>query len=240
MLAAVDMGNTTVVLKYIEEDGSLSQKTMWKTKDFKPKRFVKKVKDCEAVLISSVVDDFLPDIQGGLEELDVKYLVVDQHVKSPVDFSSYESSMGPDRVSAVIGAAASYRAPFAVVDMGTAITFSYVDENYKYQGGLILPGAGTMLKSLGSFTHRLPELKLAKKPQSLLGLTTDNNILNGTYYIIEQGILGILQQLKRQNFALLTVCTGGWSSLFKHCFDYQDKDLIFKGLSKIYEENGDL
>jgi len=59
-------------------------------------------------------------------------------------------TLGIDRWLAVCGAVSRYGKPVVVWDLGTATTIDAVDENGLYVGGMIYPGPGTMLDSLGN------------------------------------------------------------------------------------------
>jgi type III pantothenate kinase len=166
-----------------------------------------------------------------------KWVVVDQHHSALVDFSDYKSEMGADRVAGVVGAASEYKPPFCIVDMGTALTFSVVDEEYRYRGGLIMPGVTTMFRSLFTFTHKLPTLELEKFPQTLLGLTTQENIQHGIYHLVSGGIQGILTRLKEEYPSLSIIGTGGWANFFNSFFHQVDCDLILKGLRYFYYQS---
>ena len=65
-------------------------------------------------------------------------------------------SMGADRVADIIALAKFSRLPALCVDAGTAVTVDLVAEDGEYVGGLILPGATLMARSLAEGTARLP------------------------------------------------------------------------------------
>ena len=60
--------------------------------------------------------------------------------------------LGADRWMAVVGAAMHYWFPLVVMDLGTATTLDAIDHEGYHLGGLILPGPGTMMMSLGAGT----------------------------------------------------------------------------------------
>lgn len=65
---------------------------------------------------------------------------------------------GSDRIFGLIGATEYTKPPLITVDCGTAITVNYLDSDYVFQGGAILPGISTQLKALHHFTGQLPLL----------------------------------------------------------------------------------
>jgi len=86
------------------------------------------------------------------------------HLITPAEIpleSSVESRerLGRDRLLAAWGAVQlNDSGPLIVIDAGTAVTIDWVDENCVFRGGLIFPGAQTMLRSLAAQTDALPEL----------------------------------------------------------------------------------
>ena len=236
MVAGLDIGNSTVSLKFFDQKTIFNEKKVWQTHLFELESLKKEIqlKKCEVVIVSSVVRELNTHLKTCLTRLGYKVYFVDQSSSSFIDFSDYESYMGPDRVSEVIGARTIHEGPFCVVGMGTAITFSVIGQNDTYIGGFIMPGVKTMLKSLSSNTSILPELEIHQKPESFLGLNTKDNIKNGIFYLIFHGIKGILEEIKSSYKVKNIIGTGGFSHFFKNLFDFVDKDLIFKGLKHMY------
>lgn len=81
--------------------------------------------------------------------------------------------------------------PLVVIDAGTAVTIDVVDENSIFQGGIIFPGAATMLRMLATQTDALPDLsdRHIDSPTPLnlhstsayIGKSTESAILLGVY-----------------------------------------------------------
>jgi pantothenate kinase type III len=78
------------------------------------------------------------------------------------DFFSAEEgvypTMGVDRVAALYGAKLHYGAPTLVIDGGTAMTYTMLDENAHITGGGISPGVKVRLQSLADYTGSLPTI----------------------------------------------------------------------------------
>lgn len=67
-------------------------------------------------------------------------------------------SLGIDRALALWGAGSLWGWPVLVIDGGTALTFTGVDDRGVFKGGAILPGLGLQGRSLTQFTAALPQL----------------------------------------------------------------------------------
>ena len=65
-------------------------------------------------------------------------------------------TMGTDRVAALYGARMHYGSPALVIDGGTAMTYTVLDENSQILGGGIGPGVQVRLQSLADYTGSLP------------------------------------------------------------------------------------
>ncbi len=123
------------------------------------------------------------------------------------------AALGLDRKVNAYGAIKIYGSPIIVVDLGTAITFDYIDKNEIFQGGLIIPGPQTALSALGEKTALLPRIALSGKNSSaMLGRDTKSCMTSG----ILQGFGAMLDELieryrTRYGKNILTIATGGLS-----------------------------
>ncbi len=89
---------------------------------------------------------------------DVFHLITADEVPLESNVESREQ-LGRDRLLAAWGAVQlNDSGPLIVIDAGTAVTIDWVDENCVFRGGLIFPGARTMLRSLALQTDALPDL----------------------------------------------------------------------------------
>jgi type III pantothenate kinase len=75
--------------------------------------------------------------------------------------------LGTDRLVGAAAAYARYQAALIVVDLGTATTFSVVNEKGEYLGGAIAPGLGISAEALASRTAQLPAVDLLSPPAAI-------------------------------------------------------------------------
>jgi pantothenate kinase type III len=122
-----------------------------------------------------------------------------------------------------------------VVNMGTATTIDLVDEKSCFTGGLILPGMGTMLRSLEKRTALLGRQQfrnIATIERFLVPKTTQDAMGQAILRAQFQTILSV----KKDWNAQLCVLTGGWVDMLLKTFDqdgvlYRHHPfLIFEGL----------
>ena len=86
-------------------------------------------------------------------------------------------TMGVDRVAALYGAKLHYGAPVLVIDGGTAMTYSVLDNNAQIIGGGISPGVKVRLQSLADYTGSLPIIDHEKFKSTVEGAMSSKSPL---------------------------------------------------------------
>lgn len=99
-----------------------------------------------------------------------------------IKLTNLYSSMGIDRALAAWGAIALYQQPCLIVDAGTALTFTGVDERGKFIGGAILPGLRSQFTTLSQKTAVLPEIQLPQTLPTRWASNTEESIASGVIY----------------------------------------------------------
>ena len=129
------------------------------------------VEKIDKIIIGSVVPQLTYDITRAIEKIHGrKPVLVDRETKSEVQAKSKQ--MGTDIYANLVAAHHMYPGrKKIVVDFGTALTASCLDEKGETLGVIIAPGIITSLNSLVGQTAQLPEIELVK-PKTVLGLDT--------------------------------------------------------------------
>ena len=143
--------------------------------------------------------------------------------------------VGSDRIVNAIAAAALHPGPAIVVDFGTATTFDVVDFSGAYKGGIIAPGINLSLDALVQAAAKLPRIAIAApEDDSVVGRTTETQMLIGVYWGYVAMIEGLVARLKAEiGRPVRVIATGGLAVLFdKHtdAFDAIEPDLTIQGL----------
>ena len=148
--------------------------------------------------------------------------------------------IGSDLMANVTAAYALFQKSCIIVDFGTALTFSVVDDQGHVVGVNIVPGLKTAIKSLFLNTAKLPEVRL-ELPESAIGKNTDHAIQAGVLYGYVGLVRGMLQRISDETGTRYKViATGGLSEILpplKDSFDQVDKKLTLKGIKLITEAN---
>ena len=140
------------------------------------------------------------------------------------------TTLGPDRLAAVIGAAYLYPGKGSlVIDAGTCITYDFVDEKANYFGGSISPGLNMRYKALNNYTAGLPLIEQDDAFDTTYGNNTQNAMHSGVQNGIKYELIGFIESYNKEENNINIILTGG-DSIF---FDTLLKNSIFAPYIKI-------
>ena len=189
--------------------------------------------DLDLVLASWEKVDFrhclVSSVRWSRPELETKlpfnFLFLDSKTSLPVkNFYKSIHSLGLDRVAGAIGAwVLSERKAVLAVDLGTCITFDFINARSEYIGGAISPGLSLRAKSMHSLTANLPLISLKSAPEYFTGATTEECMKAGIWYGINFEIEGQIKKYIQENPELEVFICGGDAQ----CFESLAKDHIF-------------
>ncbi|MFD0705404.1 type III pantothenate kinase [Alloscardovia venturai] len=253
MLIAVDIGNTNIVLGFMD-NRTITHTYRMATSSVRTSdeygvsllQFLQlsgyKITDVDDVIVCSVVPSVMHSFRSGVEKFLCKSpIIVGPGVKTGMAVRIDEpKSLGTDCLVDCVAAHALYGAPCLVIDMGTATTFNYVDKNRAIIMGIIQAGLQTAARALSGNTAQLPEVEIVA-PTSILAKNTLSAIQTGLYYGFLGGIERVIRQCRAEfDEDFTVVATGGFGQVIhsdSELIDVYDPDLIFKGLHIIYEKN---
>jgi len=127
-------------------------------------------------------------------------------------------TLGIDRALAAWGAVVILSSPVLVIDAGTALTFTGIDDTHHLVGGAILPGLRLQFQSLKQSTAALPAVPLpsasATNPDvfslpSRWALATPEAIASGILHTVLAGLRDFIQAWWQQFPGSAVVLTGG-------------------------------
>jgi len=205
----IDSGNT--LAKFYLFDGEkiiLQRKVNYSSFESYIDALIIKNPDINAIIYADVKGI----ISKSLEKYsnDIKVIRVNLNMNLPfINLYKRESSLGNDRIALIAAASKSYpKSNVLVIDMGTCITYDFIDQKNVYQGGAISPGFVMRYKALNHFTANLPivEYKIQKNPQ---GKTTNDCIQSGVYFGILDEIKARIKYYKKNYESLTVILTGG-------------------------------
>jgi len=254
MLLAIDAGNTNLVFALVgggeikarwriatDPRRTADEYAVWLHQLLELEGYAKA--DVEAVIIGTVV----PRSLHNLEVLASKYFHVEPVIAGqgaaawPLKLDVDEPhNVGADRALNAIAAHAKHEGDLIVIDFGTATTFDVVAADGAYKGGIIAPGINLSLDALVNAAAKLPRIAIeAPDGDSVIGRTTDSQMLIGIYWGYVAMIEGLAERMKREIGRPATViATGGLADLFDQhtdVFDAIEPDLTIQGLRLLYD-----
>ena len=156
--------------------------------------------------------------------------------------SKYKSfnKLGEDRISLLSAKCLHYsKKNVLIIDMGTCITYDFIDNNNIHHGGSISPGFESRYKILSDSTTKLPHLKY-KTPDIITGDSTKNSIHSGIFYGIISEIKYQIKFYTKQYKNVIVVITGGDSIFLSKLLKkgiFVDPNFIAQGLNYLLELN---
>lgn len=249
MLLAVDIGNTDVVFGIHNKETWVHQ---WRHPSSKytsvqsalnnfAERDKVALKAFDQVIISSVVPGITPEIQKTVRKLTGKKpLMVGPAMYNDLELEiDNPEEIGTDLVSNAVAGYHRFQQSCIVVDFGTALTFTVVDDKGKILGVSIAPGLKTAMNALFFNTAQLPVVPL-ELPKSAIGKNTAHALQAG----ILLGYVGLVREMLDRIQAELptpskVIATGGLSRILTPLaerFDEIDQLLTLDGLRLMADE----
>ena len=148
-------------------------------------------------------------------------------------------TLGADRLAAVVAAFSQTHSNTLVIDIGTAITYDFINDRGEYLGGNISPGMNLRFLSLNEHTSRLPLIESeGEHPQ--FGVDTETAIRCGVIDGMRHEIQGYISEFSLKYHNLSIFLTGGDQIYFDEEIKkrtFADKYLVLKGLNEILRYN---
>ncbi len=193
-------------------------------------------------IICSVVPPMVQTLRAAITKLmpGLRVLTADQYAAVNVPLIIDDPhEIGADLIVAATAALERYGAPAIVIQFGTAVTISVIDQYACYIGGAILPGVELSLHSLVSGTAQLPGISL-RVPPHVMGTNTADSMCSGVIFGNAAAIDGMIDRIwKERGYASTAlVASGDSAELIIPCCRHKitiDKELPLHGLRIIYD-----
>ena len=244
MLVVIDIGNSNIVLsRYDKTLGPTYRFTTDKQKSVDEYHVLLKdvLFGATAIMVSSVV----PELNAIIKSLGQKYygiepIFVGPGIKTGVKIIvDNPKEVGADLVASAAAVLAHYDDNAIVVDMGTATTFTYIEQKV-IKGVAITAGLITQRDCLVKNASQLSQFEF-KTPTKLLGTNTIDCLNAGLLYGHALMIQAMAEQIRKEyRTDAKLIVTGGAARFVEDLFDYDviyDEHLVLKGLLVIYEKN---
>lgn len=249
MLLAVNIGNSNIRFGVFKRDEEIISWTLntkpYRTEDecfakfnrmYEP--FGLRKEEITEIVVGSVVPPMTAAVVNSLRRIHgISAKVVDRETPSEVKHKSKQ--MGTDLFANAVAAHHLYEGKKIVIDFGTALTFTGIDENGYTLGVVIAPGINTALKSLIDETAQLPEIEM-KPPEKVLGFDTVSCMQSGMVYGFLSFVEGMIDRINEEvKDECFVIATGGMSSIYAPLtqkIQVQDALHTIKGLKILYSK----
>ena len=238
----IDIGNTCVKLVCFNEGKVVEEQRTDKDDAVALQSFCSRYPFSRG--ICSSVSDISEEYSAALSSLPFSMMEFKSGITRVPIINKYNTPLthGSDRLAAVVGA--NWLQPgrdVLVIDIGTCVTFDFINSIGEYLGGNISPGPTMRLKALNHFTARLPFVeRRGDTPDFGTDTTTAirSGVMNGIKYEIEGYIHSFLAKYPQ----LFVYLTGGVHlnlQFSENLSIFADDFIVPKGLNRILEYNNE-
>lgn len=242
MNLCIDQGNSRTKIALFDGNGRLVKSLMYKSFASADVERLFQLYDIRDSIISSVVN-IEPAIVNALNRLSNRFILLDHLTPTPI-VNGYDTpeTLGLDRLAAAVGAASlSPNENLLIIDIGTAITYDFVNAAGTYLGGNIAPGLRLRFTSLKQMTKKLPLVEAEENELiPLFGKNTRDAIAAGVIRGVAYEVKGYMHSLEKQVSHYKTYLTGGHAPYILNNVKrpiVHEKNLVLIGLNGILEFN---
>lgn len=240
MNLVVDVGNTLIKLAIFDNKALVYKKIDVKSDFDKNIEFILNEYPSVNQVALSVVGSFSEKSKGKLQKY-YNVFEINSTIKTPfVNDYTTPLSLGVDRIALV--SAASDQFPdknSLIIDVGTCVTYDFLNAEGHYKGGAIAPGINMRYKSLHIYTENLPLLD-ANIPKNIVGTSTQTSIHSGVIFGVTLEIDGVITHYKQDFQDLTVILTGGNAHFLRDRLKnsiFANSNFLLEGLNYLLEYN---
>jgi type III pantothenate kinase len=209
MILTIDVGNTRIKGAVFEDNVLLESFVFVKTEHEKNiQNILKKYEKITHLVVASVgyleKDSFL-HYNNSL----IVHFISHNDPFPFINHYATPQTLGIDRMVLAAGATIQFpKQNRLVIDVGTCVTYDFIDEKDVYLGGAIAPGLRLRYESLHNYTAKLPLLE-SRSPDSFIGRSTAESIHSGVVNGFVYEIDGFIDEYKAHYSNFIIILTGG-------------------------------
>ena len=239
MNLVIDIGNTAVKVYLFKNNEIIKREVLSENALIQYLKLIA-IDDIRNIICSSVTKSYKDQLSKIFKNSNY-FDFSDNNLKIPFT-NNYETkkSLGQDRIGLISSAVLKFQDQNSlVIDMGTCITYDFIDSQNIYHGGAISPGIRMRYSSFSNYTSNLPLLKY-QDITKIIGANTEESLHIG----INNGIVGEINQyinsLKKSHSKFNVIITGGDSIFLLNKIKnaiFADQDFLASGLNYIIKLN---
>jgi type III pantothenate kinase len=240
MQLIIDIGNTMIKSYVFESDqiigSDIDSIVNWHS-------FLEKIlisyPQIQIAIVSDVKKSFSDELNKLLRQINVIYCSAD--LKLPFQtFYKPKIQLGADRIALLASCCLHYpNKDVLIVDLGSCITYDWIDSKGIHQGGSISPGFTMRYKSMNDYSGTLPLLEFERSKNPVEN-STKKAMHSGVYYGILNEIEGIIRWHHNKIDDLTVILTGGDAERLPKSFKnsiFAHSNFLAKGLNYILAIN---
>ena len=240
MRLIVDIGNTQIKFFVFNEtkqlDAVITPLKLWEETLVSLQEKYSTLSHC---IVSDVNGSILQELLRALKKLPT--LLCSTKLTLPFQTKYHpKEQLGADRIALLAACSIEYpEQNVLVIDLGSCITFDFLDKEGVHHGGSISPGISMRYKAMNDYSGKLPLLKPIPTKE-LFGTATKEALHIGVFRGVQAEIEGIIDQYHNKFENLTVILTGGdaerlskplKNSIFAH------SNFLAKGLNFILSTN---
>ncbi|MFO7846348.1 MAG: type III pantothenate kinase [Balneolaceae bacterium] len=236
----VEIGNSSV--KAVRGTGSVEETlfTVAVNRKDQLEKSIQQLPDDERVLLSSVRKDLSAIILEEQGRLHIYEIKTKNLGKITLEYDTPDT-LGIDRVLACAGAVFNSGTDAVVIDAGTACTVDWMTQNYRFRGGVIMPGLPMLRHGMTELTPELPGVGF-EMPDEFPGKSTKDAIRIGLNSGFLRAIGSFVEQYQRIAGQSKLYITGGNGLFVKQHLEPQfncryRRNLVFDGMNAFLKLN---
>jgi len=234
----IDIGNTKQKLALVKNNSIISIVSVPKIEKAMLEEIFLKHKIKKAIVSNVRKENEITDLLDFLLQ-HTKVVKFQSLTKFPIQ-NAYQTpdSLGTDRFAVAAGSQLYAKgSDVLVIQVGTCITYEFIDKNSVYYGGAISPGAFMRFESMHRFTGKLPLVEY-REISNITGKNTEESILSGVLFGIVSEIDGNIEKYKKTYPDLRIIMTGGGAKYFDKLLKneiFAVPNLVIIGLNYLLE-----
>lgn len=211
MNLCIDQGNSRTKVALFNNEGRIVKKFIYKQFTSADVERLFSLYPITDSIVSSVIN-IEPAIVNTLHRLSNRFILLDHNTPVPI-VNGYDTpeTLGLDRLAAAVGAVSLCPDEnLLIIDAGSAITYDFVSEQGRYEGGNIAPGVKMRLVMLRQMTKKLPLVELNENELiPLFGTNTHDAIAAGVVRGVAYEAKGYMRTIGERVQHFRTFITGG-------------------------------
>ncbi|MEP2023334.1 MAG: type III pantothenate kinase [Reichenbachiella sp.] len=231
----IDMGNSSIKVGLFRNNELTKD---WVLQNIEEVIAIVKQNEPKRIIISSVTSG-----EHSLESLLTADQIIILDSNTPTPFENHyktKTTLGVDRVAALAGAECINSGKNnLVIDIGSCITYDFLDKTNKYLGGSISPGIDLRFRAMNDYTKRLP-LITNYNSFELIGKSTEEAMISGVVNGILAEMDGIISRYQAKWPDLEVIICGRAANSFESNLKatiFASPKLVLIGLNRILEYN---